>query len=131
MEIIKTKGPGSPTGVNMITNFNTNVNNKKIVKSIENLADELIVNIENFQKEKIDKCENKDDKCLLINEYLKNIIIIINVNRNLCSAEKVRVKGINNELITDKDLKIGCKEFVEMMGELNNIILLQNNNEIL
>ena len=134
MEFTKKNEPYSPTGVAEFHNNkfnNTNVNNKKIVKSIENLADELIENIENFQKEKIDKCENKDDKCLLINEYLKNIIIIINVNRNLCSAEKVRVKGINNKLITDEDLKIGYKEFVEMMGELNEIILLQNNNEIL
>ena len=132
MEFTKKNEPGSPTGVAEFHNNkfnNTNGNNKKI--SIEDLADELIKNIEKFQKEEIDKCENKDDECLLINEYLKNIIIIINVNRNICSAEKVRVKGINNKLITENDLKIGCKEFVKMMGELNNIILLQNNNEIL
>ena len=113
----------SPTGVDSINN---NFNNEKKRISIEYDAVELIEKIEEIMKEN----KNNDDK-LLINKYLESIITIINVNKNICSAEKVRVTGLNNKLITEKTLKDDCEKFVTMMSELNKIILLKNNNKIL
>ena len=115
--------PNSPTGVD---NINNNFNNEKKILSMENDANELIEKIEKIMKEN----KNNDDE-LLINEYYKYLIILINVNKNICSAKKVRVSGLNNQLITEETIKGDCEDFVKMMSDLNKIILIKDNKIII
>ena len=115
--------PNSPTGVD---NINNNFNNEKKILSMEDDANELIEKIEKIMKEN----KNNDDE-LLINEYYKYLIILINVNKNICSAKKVRVSGLNNQLITEETIKGDCEDFVKMMSDLNKIILIKDNKIII
>ncbi len=115
--------PISPTGVD---NINNNFNNEKKILSMEDDANELIEKIEKIMKEN----KNNDDE-LLINEYYKYLIILINVNKNICSAKKVRVSGLNNQLITEETIKGDCEDFVKMMSDLNKIILIKDNKIII
>jgi len=113
----------SPTGVD---NIHNNFNNEKKILSMEDDANELIEKIEKIMKEN----KNNDDE-LLINEYYKYLIILINVNKNICSAKKVRVSGLNNQLITEETIKGDCEDFVKMMSDLNKIILIKDNKIII
>lgn len=115
--------PTSPTGVD---NINDYFNNEKKIKSMPDNAVELIEILEKIMKEN----KNNDDE-LLINEYYKYLILIINVNKNICSAKKVRVTGFNNQLITEETIKGDCEDFVKMMSDLNKIILIKDNKIII